>query len=298
MRKTLLAFCLLTLFASLCAGQTAAPDGVPFKFEKGFMIVDAKIKGNTPVQVVISTGLEYSIIDTEQMGKHKLQSAYAADDVVTGRPSDTTYSFVPVGVSLQGTKSRDLQMRMGSMKRISEAAGGEIFGALGADFFAGQIVQFDFKNNVIRFLDKAPGKDQQGAIVLRMGEKASNPVRKTYVVPLVDGVKVNGKDTKLLFDTGRSMALALSAASATKAGLTAPQENEPTREDKLALDLAGQQFPDVPVAIVAKGAAGERSLSGYPAIAGSSFLKEFLVTFDFKNKVVVLQRQWGSPPLD
>lgn len=296
MRKTLLTFFLLSLFASLCAGQTAAPDGIPFKFEKGFMIVDAKIKGNTPVQVVISTGSEYSIIDTDQMGKHKLQSSYAADDVVTGRPSDTTYSFVPVSsVSLQGGKSRDLQMRMGSMKRISEVAGAEVFGALGADFFAGQIVQFDFKNNVIRFLDKAPAKDAASGgnapIVLRMSERASNPVRKTYVVPLVDGVKVNGKDTKLLFDTGRSMALALSAASATKAGLTAPQENEPTREDKLSLDLAGQQIPDVPVAIVAKGAAGERSLSGYPAIAGSSFLKEFLVTFDFKNKLVVLQRQ-------
>lgn len=295
MRKTLLTLFLLSLFASLCAGQTAAPDGIPFKFEKGFMLVDAKIKGNTPVQTVISTGLEYSIIDTDQMAKHKLQPSYAADDVVTGRPSDTTYSFVPVSsVSLQGGKSRDLQMRMGSMKRISEVAGAEVFGALGADFFAGQIVQFDFKNNVIRFLDKAPAKDGSGGnapIVLRMGERASNPVRKTYVVPLVDGVKVNGKDTKLLFDTGRSMAIALSAASATKAGLAAPQENEPTREDKIALDLAGQPIPDVPVAIVAKGAAGERSLSGYPAIAGSSFLKEFLVTFDFKNKLVVLQRQ-------
>jgi hypothetical protein len=295
MRKTLLTFFLLSLFASLCVAQTAAPDGIPFKFEKGFMIVDAKIKGNTPVQFVISTGSEYSVIDNDQMGKHKLQSSYAADDVVTGRPSDTTYSFVPVSsVSLAGGKSRDLQMRMGSMKRISEATGAEVFGALGADFFAGQIVQFDFKNNVIRFLDKAPAKDASGGdapIVLRMGEKASNPVRKTYVVPLVDGVKVNGKETKLLFDTGRSMAIALSAASATKAGLTAPEENAPPREDKIALDLAAQQIPDVPVAIVAKGPAGERSLNSYPAIAGSSFLREFLVTFDFKNKVVVLQRQ-------
>src|SRR5262245_27009613 len=209
MRKTLLSFFLLCLCVPLCAGQTTDQDGIPFKLEKGLVIVDAKIKGNTPVQVVLSTGAEYSIIDTELMQKYKLQASYAADDMVAGRPTDSTFSFVQVSsVSLQGSKAKDLQMRLGSMKRVSDAAGVEIFGALGADFFNGQIVQFDFKKNLIRFLEKSPTKDDAAGdnapIVLRMGEKANNPFKKTFVLPLVDGVKINGKETKLLFDTGRA----------------------------------------------------------------------------------------------
>jgi hypothetical protein len=42
------------------------------------------------------------------------------------------------------------------MASISNLVGQEIFAALGADFFEGQIIQFDFKNKVIRFMDKLP----------------------------------------------------------------------------------------------------------------------------------------------
>ena len=296
MRKILIPFFLLLSLFTICGAQTDDQVEVPFKFEKGFVIVDAKIKGDTPVKVVISTGAQYSIIDSTQMGKHKLQSAYAADDVVTGR-NDSTYSFVPVSsVSLQGSKAKNLQMRLGSMARVSEAAGTEIFGALGADFFEGQIVQLDFKRGVIKFLSKGPAKDAKDAsgnalIVMRMDEKESNPFKRTHVVPNVDGAKINGKEIKLLLDTGRVTIIALSAASAKKIGLTAPEENEQPREDKISLEIAGQQIPDLPVAVFPKGSAGERSLGGHAAIAGSVFLKNFIVTFDFKNKTVTMERQ-------
>lgn len=297
MHKVLISFLLAALLCTVCVAQSTDQVEVPFKFEKGLVVVDAKIKGDTPVQMVISTGAQYSIMDAEQMKKHKLQASYAADDAVTGRATDSTYTFVHVNnVSLQGTKSRNLQMRLGSMKRVSEAAGVEIFGALGADFFEGQIVQIDFKKSVIRFLSKGPGKDAKDAAgsavaPLRMGEKENNPYKRTYVVPNVEGAKINGKDIKLLLDTGRATTIALSAASAKKVGLTAPEENEQPREDKVSIDIAGQQIPDVPIAVFPKGAAGERSLGGNAAVVGSVFLKEFLVTFDFKNKTVLMERQ-------
>lgn len=296
MRKILISFFISLSLFTICAAQTADQAEVPFKFQQGLLIVDAKIKGETAVQMAISTGSQYSIIDSEQMIKHKLQAAYAADDVVRGAPTDSTYTFVPVSsVSMQGSKSRDLQMRVGSMKRVSEAAGAEIFGALGSDFFEGQIVQLDFKKSVIRFLSKSP--DTKGAtgdnapIVLRMGEKESNPFKKTFVTPNVTGAKINGKETKLLLDTGRATTIALSANAAKKAGLTAPEENEQPRTDKISLDLAGHQIAELPVAIFPKGAAGERSMGGHTAIAGSQLLKDFLVTLDFKGKTVILEKQ-------
>jgi len=296
MRKfPMLLFLLLCLF-TISAAQTADEVEVPFKFEKGLMIVDAKIKGDTPVKVVVATGAQYSIIDSTQMEKHKLQAAYAADDVVRGR-NDSTYTFVPVsGVSIQGSKSKNLQMRLGSMERVSEAAGTEIFGALGADVFEGQIVQIDFKKSVMKFLSKGPAKDAKDAsgkalVVLQMDEKESNPFKKTHVVPNVRGAKINGKEIKLLLDTGRVTTIALSAASAKKLGLTAPEENEQPRAEKVSFEIAGQQIPDLPIAVFPKGTAAERTLGGHEAVVGTVFLKNFVVTLDYKNKTVTMERQ-------
>ena len=192
MRKLLISFFTSLSLFTICAAQTADQAEVPFKFQQGLVIVDAKIKGNTPVQVAISTGAQYSIIDMEQLQKHKLQAAYTYDDAITGKGTDSTYDFVPVSsVSMAGSKAKDLRMRLGSMKRVSEAAGAEIFGALGADFFEGQIVQLDFKKSVIRFLSKSPDQKNvagdNAPIVLRMGEKESNPFKKTFVTPNVTG---------------------------------------------------------------------------------------------------------------
>ena len=46
-----------------------AANEVPFSFEKGFLIVKAKIKGNVEVEVIISTAAEYSIADEGLLDK-------------------------------------------------------------------------------------------------------------------------------------------------------------------------------------------------------------------------------------
>jgi len=296
MRKIPTLFFVLLCLFMVCGAQASGQTEIPFKFEKGLIIVDAKIKGDTPVKVVVATGAQYSIIDSSQMEKHKLQAAYAPDDVVRGR-NDSVYSYVPVSrVSMQGSNTKDLQMRLGSMARVSAAAGTDVFGALGADFFEGQIIQLDFQKSVMKFLSKSPAKDAKDAagnalVVLQMDEKESNPFKRTHVVPNVSGAKINGKEFKLLLDTGRVTTIAISAASAKKLGLTAPEENEQPRAETVSIEVAGHQIPDVPTTVFPKGKDGERTLGGYAAVAGTLVLKNFLLTLDYKNRIATMERQ-------
>jgi len=304
MRKFLISLALLPFLVTLCGAQTIVDNGVseiPFSFENGLVIVGAKIKGNIPVQVVLSTGLEHSVIDTGLLEKYKLQAYYAWDGPNLGTPTNSAYSFTNVSdVSVGGSKSKDLSMRFGSMAKVSQAATREIFAALGADFFEGQIVQFDFKKSVVRFLARSPAdarkdkKDIPGAganVVLRMAQKDSNPYTKTFVLPIVGAVTINGKEVKLLLDTGRATPLAFSSSSAKKLGFTLPSENDGPRTDKAdSLDLGGYKMTEVPVMLFAKGTGADQSLSKYGVVAGTMFLKHFLVTFDFQNKVVLLER--------
>jgi hypothetical protein len=302
MRKFLIPLVLLLFLGQLAEANTSddVVADIPFSFENGLVIVAAKIKGDIPVNVVLSTGIEYSIIDMALLEKYKLQSFYSSDGPVMGRPTDSTYTFTNVsGVSVGASKSKDLSMRFGSMARVSQAAGREVFAALGADFFEGQIVQFNFKTSVLRFLAKSPpsalkDKKDLGAsesVTLRMAEKESNPFKKTFMLPIVGDVLINGKEVKMLLDTGRATSLALSSSAAKKVGFTLPADNGPPRADKAgSLDLGGHKIADVPVMLFAKGTDADQSLSKYGVVAGSSFLQNFLVTFDFKNKIVILEK--------
>lgn len=291
----------LVLLASPCLAQSAATaTEIPFTFHKGLVIVEAKLKDDVSVLVVLATGMEHSTTDPGLLKKYDLQPSYGGDGQVTGRNDKIVYFAKVSGVRIGNSKSKDLLLRFGSVAELSKMAGKEIFAALGADFFEGQTIQLDFKNSVVRFLEKTPSelidnKDPKfnaaKATVLRMAPKASDPFRKTYLVPLVKDVQMNGQKTNLLFDTGIATLLALSSSTGKKAGLNVPADNEPPREEKITLRLESNELADVPAMIYAKGTSADQNLSkSGGAVAGSFFLQKFVAIFDYKKGVVVLEQ--------
>ena len=299
MSKLILRIGLLVLLSTLIGPVALATtvNDIPFSFANGFVVVEAKIKSDVTVHVVVATGSEYSIADMALLEKHELPVYYAADGPVTGR-NDKTYNFTKVSsVRIGDSKTKEVTMRLGSMAQISQMVGREVFAALGADFFEGQAVQIDFKNKVLRFLDKPAIdalKDKSAAsnkILLQMAEKESNPFMKTFRVPLVTDVTFDGKKSKLLLDTGKPARLALSLSVAKNVGFTLPSENDPPREERVkSLRLGTSEMNDQPVTVYPKGSNAEKSISKHGAVAGSIFLRDFVATFDFRNGLIVLER--------
>ena len=295
-----LALLMMLATQSIAIAQSKpAVSEVPFTLQNGFVIVEAKIKGNVPVHVILATGTEHSITDPFLMKKYDLSAGYAGEGPVTGR-NDKTYSFAIVkDVSVGAAKSRNLNMRFGSLAEVSKLVGQEIFATLGADFFKDQTVQFDFKNKVIRFFDKAPPElvdtknpnfNAAKTTVLQMAPKPSNPFQATLLVPVVKDVLINGQKANLLMDTGIATSIALSSSTAKKVALAVPDENGPPREDKTTLRFESNELTDVPISIFAKGTSADKKLSQHGAVAGSVFLQNFVVTFDYKKSLVVLER--------
>src|ERR1041385_1613693 len=131
MRRFPFAFILfLVLLCSPCLARTVSDDAtfeVPFLFEKGHVIVQAKIKKDIPVEVVIATGAEYSTVDSALTKKYKLQNGYALDRPITGR-DDRIYFFGSVpDVHVGDTKPTDFNMRVVSLSETSRIVGREIF---------------------------------------------------------------------------------------------------------------------------------------------------------------------------
>jgi hypothetical protein len=301
-RLALVGTILLTLMYLPCIAKPAVGDAVnevPFSFEKGFVVVKAKIKRNVDVEVIISTGAEYSSADEGLLDKYEISR------ISRGGPpiilSDIygplkVFTSVP-DVSIGEAKATSLIMGVGSTSALSKALGREIFGTLGANFFKDRVVQVDFKKKVLRFIDQSDAellRDKNepdiggGRIMLRMIDN-EEPLREHPTRPVVENVTFNGKISKLLLDTGTVTVIALSSSTAKKLGYTVPSDKSSPRADRIeSLGFGSYELKSLPVVIYAKGTSIDQSLGEYGAVAGSLFLQNFIVTFNFRSKVVVL----------
>jgi Aspartyl protease len=286
----------LMLLAALVLPCVAAPapeqavSQLPFVMERGHVLVQVKIKGETPVEVILATGAEHSTMDAGLLEKYKLPAYYTGEGVITGGPTDRTYAFTNVpDIRVGDVKITSLSMRFGSLADVSQRVGREIFGVFGADFFKGRVVQFDFAQKVVRFLPKsstdAIKKDDKTSAV------ASNriilPMRspsEQVTLPLVENVTLNGKKIKTLLDTGTVVVISISASAAKQMGLTGPPEKSPPRAETVnSVRLDEYELTNVPALLFAKGAGFDG------AIAGVGLLKAFVLTFDFSKKLVILE---------
>lgn len=302
MRKLTLAA--LTLLFALCAPCAAAPaaeevGAVPFSFEQGYVIVKALVKGKEPAEVIIATGAEYSTIDGGALDKYKLTAYYTGVPPVTGR-NDRTINFSKVPDLRVGPANASLDMRLGLTAELSRVLGREIFGILGFDFFKGRTVQLDFPNRMLRFLDKAAAetlraKGGGATAVLRMTEK-EDLFGRMLTLPLVEKVMFNDKPAKVLLETGVATAVALNATAAKRLGFEAPPERGASRTDSVrSLRFGAVELSDVPVAVYAKGSPADARLGDGGALAGSGLLQNFVATFDYRGKVVILEHVGARP---
>src|SRR3989442_13971825 len=92
-------FLLCTFLCGSSQGKPAVADAdseIPFTLEKGHVIVSAKINGNKPVEMVLATGAEHSLINATVLEKYKLQASYTGEGIITGSNLDRVVSFVTV----------------------------------------------------------------------------------------------------------------------------------------------------------------------------------------------------------
>jgi hypothetical protein len=296
LRPALKTLALIVLLSGAADARAADEVGeVPFKFEKGYVIVAGTIKGKEPVELIVSTGAEYSTVDSGMLDKHKLQLNYTSVGVVTGF-NDRTVTFANVPDVHVGPANASLRMHLGSTAQAAKGVGRDIFGVLGSDFFKGRTVQFDFKKRVMRFLDKdaaevlrakAAGVPETAVLPMALLADAE---KQHLTLPLVEKVTFNGKAAKLLLDTGTATVVALTASAGKKLGFDAPPEKGAPRNDAVAsLRFGGYEMAGVPVMVFPKGSPAEERLGESGAAAGSALLQNFIVTFDFRGKVVILE---------
>jgi hypothetical protein len=294
MSRILLALTILILSSLCIAGE------IPFTLEKGFLVVSAKINKDFTIEAVISTGSPDSFLDTGFTFEHKITPHYTSVGPVMGHDDKTLLFADNTGVILGDEKSVSLPMKLRSFETIDKKIGRHITAMLGSDYFKGKILQIDFQKKVLRFFDRSPtdykavkqaGPAEGRPLIFKMDQQFDTTFGESITLPVAPDVVVNGSKIRAMFDTGQASAVVLSPAAVKDYGFGVPPDKGTVKPAEVkSMSLDGYELSNVPVLLLGKEAGFDKELKEYGAMIGLGILHNFTVTFDWKEKKIVLQR--------
>ncbi|HEY2867230.1 MAG TPA: hypothetical protein VGJ02_09070 [Pyrinomonadaceae bacterium] len=271
---------------------TAAAQEIPFKIEKGYLLIDGKAKGDLPFEAAVSTGSPYSYYNEASMKKLRLTESSSSDIPGTVFTKDNAMTLVYATLAVADQKPTEIRTlaRREAFDAISKALGRKIDFILGADYFDGLIIQFDFKTHVVRILDKPafeykPGTfaSQDGGVrfVSRMTGNTQSMFGNMLTLPVSDDVTLNGSRSPSLLNTGVVMPV-IARPSAAK-----DVAKGSSGQTTVKVALGSYEMAGVPIRLDDVKDEYDRS---YSSILGLGLMQNFTITLDWKNKWIVLEK--------
>ena len=293
-------FCLLIALGSFAQVRGQQPVvGVPFEFLRNEIIVQVKVNGKGPFNMMLDTGTDPSAVDLATAKELGLKLSSAGGPVSGGGTDrnlayETRFPLLEVG-ALTAKNIRALAI---DLSKVGERLGKPLHGVLGHSLLNGRIVQFDYPNHVVRFYSQSPFP--------KAAREANTPKRTVLSFRyddnvLIDDVYVNGKKMVGNLDTGSSGSFNLTPAAisylgleeevsrarvSTSVGYNNVSEN---REGKVSNVTIGGISVDAP-SVIFFGKGTGRDKEPWGVNIGNVFLKDFLVTIDYRSKLVTLER--------
>ena len=275
---------------------------VPFAFDHTSVIIQVKVNGKGPFNMVLDTASDVSTIDLATARDLSL-SLKPTRQQATGGGSEKSQIFLThiPQVEIGGLASKNIVAVAVDLSKSSEALGKPLHGALGYSVLKNRVVQFDYPKRVIRFYSSSPypkvgpASNNERRVVL--------PFRLADDSPIIDDVYVNGKKIKAVIDTGgggtyfalmpeaiSSLGLEqeMSQAEANSSGVGVNGVIT-SRKGKIKTLRVGAINIDSPTVIFYPRGVGKDNRKFGGAI-GNVFLQDFVVTFDYPNTTVVLER--------
>jgi hypothetical protein len=270
----------------------AAAQEIPFKVEKGFLLISGKVKDDLTFEAAVSTGSPYSYYNEASLKKLRLIESNSNDIPGTVFTKENALTLVYAPITIADQKPAEIRMltRHDAFETISRALGRKIDFILGADYFDGRIVQFDFRSHVVRFLNKPPFEYNPGTyqsqdggirVVSRMTGNTQSVFGTMLTLPVSDEVMLNGNKAPSLLNTGAVMPIT------AKPNLAKGAAKDSSGQTTIKVALGNYEMTGVPIRLDDVKDEYDKS---YNAILGLGLLQNFTVTLDWKNKWIVLEK--------
>lgn len=247
----------------------------PFELIQNQVVVQVKVAGKGPFSMLVDTGTDLSVID----------SAMAREvGLATGRPV----------FEIGNLTVKDLTAGTLDLAKQSERLGRPIHGVLGYSFMKDRIIQIDYPASKIRFYPETP---HPGIL------NAPNTVNRIGVTfrydegVIIDSVFINSQKMKAILDTGSNEMFALTPEAAAMLGVEPDEDKgsqsggDGVKENAMVLlksiRLGRLALDSEPATLLPTSTAQNKK---FQVRIGNDFFKDFIMTFDFRGKIVVFER--------
>lgn len=288
--------CCLSSFAQTKENQAVE---VPFDFYRNEIVVQVKINGKGSLNMMLDTGTDPSAIDLNAAKEIGLKlNSIGRQGAGGGKSVNLTYATELPLVEIGSFKTKNVEALAIDLSKLSERLAKPIHGILGHSLLSGRIVQIDYPKRVVRFYQKSPFS--------KTTNQSNNSKFTTLSFRyddniLIDGVFVNGKKMTANFDTGSDETFKLTPDAVSVLGLSdevgkaevsesvgynGTVEN---RKGKLKNITVGGISVDAPTVLFFGKGVG-RDNEPWAINIGNAFLKDFVVTIDYRSKTITLER--------
>lgn len=297
--NSLLALFVLLAVPALAEGQQPQTfTEVPFEFIHNQIVVQVKIGGKGPFTMLLDTDTDPSAIDrktADELGLRSSARGYPATG--GGTEANIVHETWLPDVTVGNVKGKDVAAATIDLTKIGERLGRPVHGVLGYSFLKDRIIQIDYPNSMIRFHAQSPFPTIEFSP--NMVDKIAVPFRREDGNVLIDSVFVNGKKMIATLDTGSSGTFTLTPEAVELLGLV--QEDGKSEESVgyngryekgtgtlKSFRIGRLTIDSAPAAFWLPNTGHDKKI--FHVNIGNGFFKDFIMTFDFKKKMVVFER--------
>jgi hypothetical protein len=276
---------------------TATAQEIPFKVEKGYLLITGKVGRDMPFEAAVSTGNTYSFYNGASLKRLGLKETSSSELPGLSISKESAVSVVAASqLTIADQKPVEVMMlpRPQAFDAMSQTLGRKIDFVLGVDYFDGRIVQIDFKSHVIRFLSKPPVEYKSETttastgpvrLIFRMTGNIQSIFGRMMTLPVADQITLNGTKVPSLLNTGVVMPVTAGPYVAKKFAAGGNTSSGRTTIGKVV--IGDYEMDDVPAMLSDIRDDNDKL---YSAVIGLGLLQNFTITLDFKDKWIVLEK--------
>lgn len=286
----------VVLGAAAWAGPRPVTD-VKFLSLRNQVVVQVKLGGQGPFNMMLDTGTDPSVIDAALAKRLRPPSDTTLHEG-KGAGVDPVRAFEWDMVDLQLGKVRaDTVAAAGlDLSQISEKLGTRVDGVLGYSFLEDRIVQIDYRHHRVRIYEQSPAMSRTESVEMEMTLDPEDPT------PRFMG-RIGRRDVLLLFDSGSSNSLALNGSAVTALGLKSAYDRArpdsafgyggraETRVGRIpSVVLGAILFENVPCVFGVKGYGQAWDPGVAAGKIGGALMEGMVVTLDYPNQRIRFER--------
>ena len=290
---------ILSVASALSAQTSKAPIEVPFEFVHNQIVVEVRIAGKGPFKFLVDTNTDPSAIDSATAQELGLQlGPKGAPASGGGTERNTVYPTRLTQVELGGVAAKEIAAAAIDLSKISKKMEQPIHGVLGYSFLKDRIIQIYYPNSKLKFYEKSPYP------YIKLGPNTVNVIAAQFKYEdgevIIDSLYVNNEKMRAALDTGSSGGVALTPEAV--AALKLEDQGQDVENDSVGYNGAYKSKAGV----LKNVRLGRYSVDSVPATfwlpetghdgkkfdvnIGNGFFQNFIMTFDFKGKMVVFER--------